>query len=245
MNFWESKSYFTILTNRINHILKSQQQISDIKILTIKKVKNYFLFKIIRKLLKIQVYTDLLFLVNKSIGKSVNLDILDIGGGIGENYFELLPVKLKKVNFYVSDSYKLFIKGNEFRFSNTRMEDKIIFVDKISKNKFQFDLLLLNGSLQYLKDIAIKINQLEKVPKNIIIDRTLFSIKSFTARQTNKGGHMTRYEVFSEKSLILKFESLGYELFQSGSKRNHKIKFDVGPIDGYYKAMHFRVKNTH
>ena len=208
----------------------------------IKKTNIYLIYKVLRKLLQIQVYTDLLFLVDKSIGKSVNLKILDIGGGVGENYFELLPIQLKKVNFYVSDSYQLFKHGRKFRYENTRTDDEIKYAGKIGNYKFQFDLLLLNGSIQYLKDIAIIIDKLQKKPKHIIIDRTLFSINSFRAIQTNKGGYMTRYEIFSESNLIIKLESLGYEFYQGGSKRNHKIKFDIGTINGYYKAMHFRVK---
>ena len=225
--------------------MKTQQQLNNNKLVIIKKAKIYFLYVVLRKLLKIQTHTDLLFLVDKSIGKSVNIKILDIGGGVGENYFELLPINFKKVSFYVSDSYQLFKKGYKFRYKNIKSEDKIIYAGKISKYKFQFDLLLLNGSIQYLKDIAIIINQLAKKPKNIIIDRTLFSTNSFAAMQANKGGYKTRYEIFSESSLILKIESLGYEFSQGGRKRNHKIKFDVGTIDGYYKAMHFKVKSKH
>jgi putative methyltransferase (TIGR04325 family) len=220
-----------------------KQQQDDNKLMIIKKAKIYFIYKVLRKLLQIKTHTDLLFLVDKSIGKSDNLKILDIGGGVGENYFELLPINLKKVSFYVSDSYQLFKQGHKFRYNNIRSEDKIIYTGKISKHKFQFDLLLLNGSIQYLKDIAIIINQLAKKPKNIIIDRTLFSNNSFAAMQTNKGGYTTRYEIFLESRLIIKIESLGYEFSQGGSKRNHKIKFDVGTIDGYYKAMHFRIKS--
>ena len=241
MNYWESKSYFSLLTKRINYLMKQQQD--DNKLMIIKKAKIYFIYKVLRKLLQIKTHTDLLFLVDKSIGKSDNLKILDIGGGVGENYFELLPINLKEVSFYVSDSYQLFKQGHKFRYNNIRSEDKIIYTGKISKHKFQFDLLLLNGSIQYLKDIAIIINQLAKKPKNIIIDRTLFSNNSFAAMQTNKGGYTTRYEIFLESRLIIKIESLGYEFSQGGSKRKHKIKFDVGTIDGYYKAMHFRIKS--
>jgi putative methyltransferase (TIGR04325 family) len=242
MSFWESRGYFLILNERMNYIIHNQRSTFFIKTIILNRINSYFIYRIFRKVLKLQSHTDFCFLVNKAIRKSASLKILDIGGGIGENYFELQQLQLKNIDYYVHDSHKLFIQGHELRLNNVRKNDLIIHSDTIHNYQFQFDLLLLNGSIQYLKDFTLTVDQLKIKPRDIILDRTLLSFNSFTANQINEGGYTTKYNVFSEIDLIDKFKLLGYALIQTGNKRKHKIMFDDQVAIGYYKAMHFRAK---
>ena len=242
MNFWESEEYFSILKSRLNYLVTNQSQVSLFKIQMIKSIRIYQIFRALRKVFRLEIYTDLCYLVNRSVPTLENIKILDIGGGIGENYFELMPIQLKNSIHYVHDSYMLFARGEKFRSDNVREYDAIIFAENIDSFKLQFDLLLLNGSIQYLKDMVATINQLRVKPKHIVLDRALLSNNSLTVKQVNKGGYITEYKVYSENDLISKFALLGYELKRSGSKRTHKILFDENYVSGYYKAKHFVIK---
>ena len=114
MSFWESKEYFSILTKRLNYTVHNQKYVFY-KTIILNRINSYFIYRIIRKVLKLQSHTDFCFLVNNTIRKLTSIKILDIGGGIGENYFELQQLHLKNINYYVYDSHKLFSQGHEFR----------------------------------------------------------------------------------------------------------------------------------
>ena len=140
--------------------------------------------------------------INSLLKTKKSIAILDLGGGIGDNFYKLKRYnqsKLSRIKYYIIDEDKFLLKKGKSFFSNTK---NLFFKKKIPLEKFS--LILLVGTLQYInnfKDILKKLN-IER-PCYLYFSRTIFSNQNydlFTVQRLNEKNYEQSVKLYSLKN---------------------------------------------
>jgi len=246
MTFWESSEYSKLYKRESN--LKTLFSIivlviGNSNLQRISRSENLIINTVRRKSVYICEILDLHQILSSEYDKNlkkIGLKILDVGGGNGDNYSMLLHFA-KKTKWTIIDNQQIAQKNGFSRlFKNT------LFISEISKieNGNDFDLLLLRGTLQYLRKSDIdKLFKL-KIP-NIIIGRTVISQESKMVKQVVRTSN--RYfeienQVYSMTNLKNLMAEYNYELKWKSHDHNYQLLTSDGTIKGAYTTILFSLK---
>ena len=182
---------------------------------TIKYVKS--------EIFKFKPLPSQIVLVNNT-QKEVNF--LDVGGGAGVHYFEYVNnFPDNNLNWYVIENRELVNICTQSKFLN-----KIKFYDSIGEIKkfIKFDVVFLNGSIQYFPSPVETLNEiLNTQAKYIWFERTLLA-------DSNSSVYLNQYSRLSEngpgnffegKNRIVKYplQIIPRAMFESLMSENYKI----------------------
>lgn len=174
---------------------------------------------------------------------SSKIRVIDFGGGGGDNYFNLRLFVKKKIKFdWILVDNPLLIHGTKIlRESSKWANDRILL-----QNENIGDMLILNGTLQYLDSNTSAIN-LRQLQRFILLNRTVFSNENKTVQQkivlpgANERISLVSNRVLNEESLCREFIDLGYSVCWRGGKRKYDLETKDGIQAGYYRTILFEV----
>jgi hypothetical protein len=109
------------------------------------------------------------------------------------------------------------------------------------------DLLILNGTLQYLPSIPWMIQQLGNRPNSIVVNRTIFMpgpSRTVSQRVIFGGVHgydefLVQNNVFNESDLVNQFLDVGYEVLRKSASFRYSLATDQDSVEGYYRTITF------
>ncbi len=119
--------------------------------------------------------------------KSTPKKILDVGGGLGENFLALKKIYKTNINATILENRTLvdLIKKNKINHCNF-----ISDIDRILKEKKRFDIIIFSASLEYIENPYRILKKLSNLTKKIIIigrinigDTSKFRIQASTFQQ--------------------------------------------------------------
>ena len=119
--------------------------------------------------------------------KSTPKKILDVGGGLGENFLALKKIYKTNINSTILENRTLvdLIKKNKINHCNF-----ISDIDSILKEKKRFDIIIFSASLEYIENPYRILKKLSNLTKKIIIigrinigDTSKFRIQASTFQQ--------------------------------------------------------------
>ena len=119
--------------------------------------------------------------------KSTPKKILDVGGGLGENFLALKKIYKTNINSTILENRTLvdLIKKNKINHSNF-----ISDIDSILKEKKRFDIIIFSACLEYIENPYRILKKLSNLTKKIIIigrinigDTSKFRIQASTFQQ--------------------------------------------------------------
>ena len=177
--------------------------------------------------------------------------VIDIGGGGGDNYFNLRNYISKNVEMHhtIYDFPLLFCALDLERRDALYKQDSIHLIPTGSYIDEEFDLMLLNGTLQYLDSINHLFKNFQKKPKYLLVARTLFVENGLKTQQVigiekndEKFGQkaILPINLYEESKLANALKDEGYELFIEFHQQPHKVSTSKGLIDGFYRTKLFR-----
>jgi len=175
--------------------------------------------------------------------------ILDVGGGGGDNYMlcrrYLPPSRL--LNWVVSDNATLWGAAAILRSLFLAPGDSLKRIEMLDKCDPSTDLLILNGTLQYLPSIEWLFQQFGHRPNSIVLNRTVFSQDpTHTVRQKAMVGEVhgqneffLQNTVYNESDLVNQFLRQGYVVLRHSAPLRYSLSTDQDSIEGYYRTITF------
>ena len=127
--------------------------------------------------------------------------ILDIGGGLGENYFYL------KNFFGVDPVYDVVENPNLIQLVKKKKLDHINFFSSLSEvNNYNYDVIYSSGTIQYIKNYDSFFSKiLKKKFKYILLTRNNFGENhSYVAQYTNEGYVPVQQVSYKKLAILIK-----------------------------------------
>jgi putative methyltransferase (TIGR04325 family) len=137
-----------------------------------------------------------------------NLKFFDFGGNVGIHFFNYsnhfdFPSTLKWVICDLPEIVKVGTSANT--------DPRLTFTNDFELGSGS-DVFLASGSIQYEEDIVLKINDLEKKPRHILINRLgLYDGEKIVTLQNGGKVFYPQY-IFNRSEFINSFKLIGYEL---------------------------------
>lgn len=176
--------------------------------------------------------------------KNKTIHILDIGGGFGVSFVELLKrAQLNNFHYTVCEINQFV----DYYQSNPFFRGKnIAILESISEASQHYDLLILGSSLQYFPDTAIAIQQLIKqaqYPNYTLITHTpITQNPSFVTAQVNMDQKNIPNWIFNIDSLTGLFKQNNYQcVYKSAIYREHLFD-DFDGADRDYRSANLLFK---
>jgi putative methyltransferase (TIGR04325 family) len=246
--FWESEAYLEFYLQNVLTPAISQKSklLTKIQLLFFgrKFIPLLYALQFFRGRIRLHQYDfeKGLVLAIRRLGKK-RIGVTDVGGGGGDNYFNLRLFAKKKFQFdwTLVDNSTLTIRSEILRKSHIRVGDRILLQIEDSS-----DILILNGTLQFLKSNTSACN-FQELHRFILINRTVFSDENKTVRQKivfegiQKGTHLVSNRVLNEESLCSELADLGYSVCWRGGARKYHLQTERGMQEGYYKTILFEL----
>src|SRR3990167_644091 len=168
------------------------------------------------------------------------VNILDIGGGFGVSYIELIKrTLLKNFNYTVceTNSFYEYYQANPFF-----KEKKIIILNSLEKISLPYQFLIFGSVLQYFEDYETQLKNIitqAQFPNYILMTHTpITNFSTFATAQVNMSNRKIPNWIFNIHSLLELFKKNGYEcLFRSAIYR--EALFD----DFKEQSDHYRSAN--
>jgi putative methyltransferase (TIGR04325 family) len=178
------------------------------------------------------------------------LKVLDVGGGGGDNYFVARGALSDSITlkWAIWDSLRLFDQS-EFLRSELGNSDNVWFFNE--KENFSPELLLVNGTLQYLKDSNSLITDRLEKPKHVIIARTPFGNVRTDVNQHvtlldeiigQEENYFVECRIHVEEILVVEYGTLGYDLIWSSNRVPMVLRTDKGDIKAHYRTLFFTLR---
>ncbi len=214
---------------------EDNQILIKVKKNTIISKNNIYFFERDGSLLKKNtISNNQLYLITSLINKKKNgLNIVDFGGSLGSSYFKIKDIiDLNFKNKWNIIEQKLFVKeGNK-----SLKSSNLLFHNNLNDVKKRIDLIILSGSLQYMKNPQKILEQIFlKKPEVIFLDRTPVSNKKRNEIYIQKrdissypSWHFSRNficKLFKENNYDLK-ERFSSEFDHNLSINGKEIKFE-------------------
>jgi putative methyltransferase (TIGR04325 family) len=192
--------------------------------------------------------TSPLLKLKKILTKEEQIQILDIGGGGGDNY-----PRLKKffnditLHYVILDSKAIWDSSWNVR-KRMMIENDLVEHLLDLKSDLEVDLVVSIGTISFIPNFNLKLDIVEKgaSPKYIYVDRTFFQIKGkkFTQiakLQSSVNEWNIEVEHFSHnrKELINTFRLQGYSLVSRGLAYPWIIKKKKVKALGFYQELLF------
>lgn len=150
--------------------------------------------------------------VSSSMVAKDELNYLDIGGGLGASYLNLLySCPIKKINFTLMDLAETVAIGKDLFKDHGTIE----FITEFPTNRVgKFDIIHLASSLQYFEDYRVLLNSCCQLqPKYIfILDTTMGPAPTFACAQVNVADITIPRWVFNIDELIEIMKSGGFDV---------------------------------
>jgi putative methyltransferase (TIGR04325 family) len=180
-------------------------------------------------------------------------EILDIGGGGGDNYFTFRKsIKNQFINFYISDNKHLFHSTQVTRNKYSNPNDKFFHVTNLEDiSQLNIDITFIIGTLQYLskKELISVLHKLSKV-NHLIIARTPMTCRykeSVQIAQVPFGEQikLQKVQVYlrSRRELKKLFNSFGFKVKSSGLPIPYFLDTEGGDVPSFYQMIHFYRQN--
>jgi putative methyltransferase (TIGR04325 family) len=170
--------------------------------------------------------------------------VLDVGGG-GDNYIlvrRYLP-RSRSLNWTVSDNSTLWDTSANCNNLFVMPNDSLQRIEMLDRWDQPTDLLILNGTLQYLPSIKWLFSQLRIRANLIVLNRTIFSKDpTHTVRQRVILGQeefFVQNTVYNESDLVNQFLKEGYAVFRHSAPSRYSLSTDLESVEGYYKTITF------
>jgi putative methyltransferase (TIGR04325 family) len=192
--------------------------------------------------------TSPLLKLKKLLMNYEQIQILDIGGGGGDNY-----PRLKKIfndatlHYVILDSKAIWDSSWNVR-KRMMIENDLVehFLDL--ERDLNVDLVVSIGTISFIPKFNLKLDIVEKSgsPKYIYVDRTFFQIKGKKFTQiaklessVNEWNLEVEHFSHNKKELINTFRLQGYSLVSRGLPYPWIIKKKKGKALGYYQELLF------
>ena len=181
----------------------------------------------------------------KSIFSEDCHNVVDFGGNIGIHYYTYSQYLKypKNVEWTICEVPEIAKVGREL--AATRGAGKLFFTSDFDSFNDR-DILIASGSVQYVEDIALKLDLCERKPKHLLINRLpLYDGERFVTLQ-NGGNVFYPQFIFNKTEFIRSIEKIGYEAIDIWEDRHDScyIPFHQDRSLSFYTGLYARLKNT-
>lgn len=172
------------------------------------------------------------------------IQVLDVGGGFGVSFVELLK-RAQLSNFhYTVCEIKPFV--DYYKTNPIFKEKNISILESAAEASRKYELLILGSSLQYFADTAIAIARLIKQaqhPNYILLTHTpITQNPSFVTAQVNMDQKNIPNWIFNIDSLIDLFKQNNYQcIYKSAIYREHLFD-DFEDAENHYRSANLLFK---
>lgn len=172
--------------------------------------------------------------------------VFDFGGHIGVHFYAYPKVLAFEsiTEWMVCDVEAVCHEGRKF--ASSQRVAKLNFVNDISSCE-GYDLLLANGSLQYLEwELHQKLKALKRKPRYVIFNATPLHPTMKTITLNNIGTSFCPYHIRREQDFIQGLESAGYELLDRWRHEDKacRIAFERERSLHYYTGGILKLKGS-
>lgn len=172
--------------------------------------------------------------------------VLDVGGGFGVSFIELLKrAELKNFHYTVCE-IKRFV--DHYYLSPFFTEKNIRIIESVSEASQQYELLILGSSLQYFPHTAVAIQQLIESAKNpnyILLTHTpITQNPSFVTAQVNMDQKNIPNWIFNIDSLVDLFKQNNYQCIYKSAIYRENLFDDFEDAEKNYRSANLLFKKT-
>lgn len=232
---WESKEYLLHYNQNFSERLEN-------------RTKNYFIGFFRRHYLLSKNLTSPLLKLKKQFADHELVQILDIGGGGGDNYPMMKKYFSKSTLHYVILDSKVIWDSSWIVRKRMNTENDLVQHYLDLKRDLKADVAVSIGTISFMPEFNLKLDIVEKSgsPSYIYLDRTFFQIKGKNFTQiaklhssVNKWNLEVAHYSHNRKELISTFRREGYSLVSRGLVYPWIIKKKKGKELGYYQELLF------
>jgi putative methyltransferase (TIGR04325 family) len=232
---WESEEYLSHYNHNFSERLESSKK---------SKPENFF-----RKCyLQSKNLSSPLVKLKKLMTNIEKIQILDIGGGGGDNYPRIKEFfNSSTLNYVILDSKPIWDSSWNIRRRMLKETDSIAHYLDVKKD-LRADVVVSIGTISFIPNFNLKLDIVAKgnSPTFIYLDRTFFQIRQKTFTQiaklkssVNEWNLEVEHYSHNRKDLINTFELEGYSLVSRGLVYPWVIKKKKGKAFGYYQELLF------
>lgn len=172
--------------------------------------------------------------------------ILDIGGGFGVSFVELIKrAQLRNFDYTVYEIHRFV---SYYRADPFFKESNITILENIEAVTGQFDLLILGSSLQYFPDTAFAIQQFvhsAQHPNYIVLTHTpVTKNPSFVTAQVNVDQKNIPSWIFNIDALITLFKEMNYLCIYKSAIYRENLFDDFYGADQQYRSANLMFKKV-
>ena len=232
---WESKEYLLHYNQNFSERLENQ-------------TKNCFIGLLRQYYIKSKNVTSPLLKLKKQFADHEFVQILDIGGGGGDNYPRIKFFLSKTILHYVILDSKVIWDSSWIVRKSLSTENDTIEHYLDLKRDLKADVAVSIGTISFMPEFNLKLDIVEKSgsPSYIYLDRTFFQVKGKKFTQiaklhssVSKWNLEVEHYSHNRQELISAFRREGYSLVSRGLVYPWIIKKKKGKALGYYQELLF------